>query len=229
MALVAGYGSDTSDSEEDNPFDAPVSRQMTEPEADSDSDSDENSEEENEVETSAPDLRQEAPPQSLLPSPADIFSEVKGPPKFLTPDATKPIAVVQREVPKPRPWEEQEPTHEEAVVTMAEHATKAAASGASVSRKAVRYTQRSEETTKAPAVDPLALAMLGAQANRSVKPENLVEKPPEKLKRSVVLGTGEKGEVKEREKKKRMLAQNGRDAVTWKSEEEMILRQQFDC
>eukprot|EP00854_Cymbomonas_tetramitiformis_P018406 gene18406-21956_t len=114
MALVAGYGSDTSDSEEDNPFDAPVSRQMTEPEADSDSDSDENSEEENE-------------------------------------------------------------------------------------------------------------------ANRSVKPENLVEKPPEKLKRSVVLGTGEKGEVKEREKKKRMLAQNGRDAVTWKSEEEMILRQQFDC
>jgi hypothetical protein len=73
-------------------------------------------------------------------------------------------------------------------------------------------------------VDPLALAMLGASASSG----RAVQQPEKKLKKSVVLGSGEKGMVKEAEKKKRMMAQNGRDSNVWKSEEEMILRQQFD-
>jgi hypothetical protein len=32
----------------------------------------------------------------------------------------------------------------------------------------------------------------------------------------------------ELEKKKRMAGQNGRDAVDWKSEAEMVMRQQYD-
>lgn len=46
------------------------------------------------------------------------------------------------------------------------------------------------------------------------------------LKRSVVLGTGEKGAVKEREKVKRARGQSSHQR--WKSEAEMINRQRFD-
>jgi hypothetical protein len=79
---------------------------------------------------------------------------------------------------------------------------------------------RREADSRPAAVDPLAMAMLGASANTT--------KIQPKLKKSVVLGTGEKGAVKENEKKKRLNAQNGRDSTVWKSDEEMILRQQFD-
>lgn len=84
--------------------------------------------------------------------------------------------------------------------------------------------RETEEGINTAAVDPLALAMLGASASSG----RAMTQPEKKLKKSVVLGTGEKGLVKENEKKKRMMAQNGRDSNVWKSEEEMILRQQFD-
>jgi hypothetical protein len=51
---------------------------------------------------------------------------------------------------------------------------------------------------------------------------------PQTYLNDYLAGSGQKGEVKEREKMKRTMGQNGRDSVTWKSEEEMILRQQFD-
>ena len=36
------------------------------------------------------------------------------------------------------------------------------------------------------------------------------------------------GGVKERERKKRQAGQNGRDTTEWKTEAEMVLRQQYD-
>mmetsp|Transcript_25396 Transcript_25396/g.55215 ORF Transcript_25396/g.55215 Transcript_25396/m.55215 type:complete len:111 (-) Transcript_25396:128-460(-) len=108
-------------------------------------------------------------------------------------------------------------TPAEAKAALEANRRKAAASGGVTTAKAVIYKdEQKDEGFDTSKVDPLALAMLGVEAQSS------------KLKRSVVLGSGEKGEVKEREKKKRMMGQNGRDSVTWKSEEEMILRQQFD-
>jgi hypothetical protein len=74
------------------------------------------------------------------------------------------------------------------------------------SRRWRRTIRREEEGLNTAAVDPLALAMLGASASSG---RAAVQQPEKKLKKSVVLGTGEKGLVKENEKKKRMMAQNG--------------------
>mmetsp|Transcript_25395 Transcript_25395/g.55213 ORF Transcript_25395/g.55213 Transcript_25395/m.55213 type:complete len:220 (-) Transcript_25395:128-787(-) len=218
MSLVGGdYGSDSEAEEEENPFDVPtVPKSCPRPvvsSSDSDRDSDDDVDPPCEEHTNTPIS---APAQSSgLPDPLAALSEAA--PEFLNPEATRQIAVLYRPPPPPKAWEEIPMTPAEAKAALEANRRKAAASGGVTTAKAVIYKdEQKDEGFDTSKVDPLALAMLGVEAQSS------------KLKRSVVLGSGEKGEVKEREKKKRMMGQNGRDSVTWKSEEEMILRQQFD-
>jgi len=238
--LVSGYGSSDSEvegeEEEENPFNNPTVATR----APSESISNENSDSESDVEqeanfVNAPPVppfqkRPSAPLSSaafLLPSPLDALNQgVK--PAFLTPEATRPIAELHRAPPPPKVWDGVALTPEAARAELKANQQRAADQGGVHAGKAVLYKNQKPKDEGTPKIDPLALAMLGVQANRSL-PLN-EEHGPEgpRLKRSVVLGTGEKGEVKEREKKKRMMGQNGRDSVSWKSEEEMILRQQFD-
>mmetsp|Transcript_13989 Transcript_13989/g.23691 ORF Transcript_13989/g.23691 Transcript_13989/m.23691 type:complete len:217 (-) Transcript_13989:325-975(-) len=215
MSLLGGAYGSGSDSEEDadeNPFDVPtVARTCPRPlSSSSDSDS-EDEEEPSAAEAPAP----KPTPSSGLPDPLAVLSEAA--PEFLNPEATRQIAVLHRAPPPPKQWQGVPMTPAAAKAAFEANRKKAAQTGGLTAAKAVLYKdEKREEAFDHSKVDPLALAMLGVEAR------------PSNLKRSVVLGSGEKGEVKEREKKKRTMGQNGRDSVTWKSEEEMILRQQFD-
>lgn len=85
--------------------------------------------------------------------------------------------------------------------------------------------------------DPLALAVLGVMPRKKVLGgKSTLGAPTQPMDVAEFLAKGKGGALMprkkqdrmEQEKKKRMNAQNGRDSKEWKSEAEMVLRQQYD-
>ena len=169
-------------------------------------------------------------PSSRLPSVADAFDAVAGPPAFLRPEATRAIAGVSR-------------------VGAGEAAAGDDDEGARLAREAARRARatvasRPAASTPVPAArasdvasppDATTLALLGAAPSNGLRPKSKASAAADPAAflagdaatRRLPRKRGADDRV-EAEKRKRANAQNGRGAVEWKSEAEMALRQQYD-
>jgi len=169
-------------------------------------------------------------PSSRLPSVADAFDAVAGPPAFLRPEATRAIAGVSR-------------------VGAGEAAAGDDDEGARLAREAARRARatvasRPAAATPVPAASANAvasppgattLALLGAAPSNGLRPKSKASAAADPAAflagdaatRRLPRKRGADDRV-EAEKRKRANAQNGRGAVEWKSEAEMALRQQYD-
>ena len=185
----------------------------------------------------------------MLPSADDVFGAVKGPPAFLRPEATRPLASAHRH-PAADGDGDGDGDRDGDDVDDASRKRRAVAS-ATVSSAPKRYREdemRAREsalagdgdagdergrsgTERGRPGDALAMAMLGVPQRKIAEPARAMD-PAEFLAKGSggALMPRKKGglERMEQEKKKRQSGQNGRDSVEWKSEAEMILRQQYD-
>ena len=186
-------------------------------------------------------------PKTVLPSADDVFGAVKGPPAFLRPEATRPLASAHRH---PAADGDGDGDRDGDDVDDASRKRRAVAS-ATVSSAPKRYREdemRARDsalagdgdagdergrsgTERGRPGDALAMAMLGVPQRKIAEPARAMD-PAEFLAKGSggALMPRKKGglERMEQEKKKRQSGQNGRDSVEWKSEAEMILRQQYD-
>ncbi|CAD7704668.1 unnamed protein product [Ostreobium quekettii] len=191
-----------------------------------------------------------SPKSSLLPSVAALFSKVDGPPAFLDPEATRPLAKNPRhgalpfpqgaapagEAPKSNRKERRKATPEgefdvanlaPTLGTVSESAKRGLPEGAVIEAKAKKYKPDAEE---APQYTAVQVALMGGE----IGDEKVAQRPPSgPMEVSEFLHKGgsallprKNNDRREREKQKRAKGQSG--VSTWKSEAEMALRQQYD-
>ena len=167
------------------------------------------------------------PPASGLPSVSELFSAVDGPPAFLRPDATRPIAVIET-----HPHATAPPLHP--VLGGGDRRADAAVIGAApqrysaeeaAKREALSALRREAEAAEAALAQTQAAEAAAAAAPRrdfrskAVPVSDALANPSLNLPR-------DKQERKDRERAKR---ERGQSAIgSWKSEAEMVLRQQYD-
>ena len=173
-------------------------------------------------------MLQPAPP-SGLPSVSELFSAVTGPPAFLKPDATRPIAVLEA-----HPHAAAPPLHP-ALGGGGDRRADAAVIGAAptrysaeeaAKREALSALRRETEAAEAALAQTQAAEAAGAGGaprrdfrSKAVPVPDAMANPSLNLPR-------DKQERKDREKAKR---ERGQSAIgSWKSEAEMVLRQQYD-
>ena len=188
-------------------------------------------------------------PKTVLPSADDVFGAVKGPPAFLRPEATRPLASAHRNPTADGDGDGAEDRVGDDVDDASRK--RRAVASATVSSAPKRYREddiraresalagvedvgderRRSGTERGRPRDALAMAMLGVPQRKNTEPARAMD-PAEFLAKGSgrALMPRKKGglERMEHEKKKRQSGQNGRDSVEWKSEAEMVLRQQYD-
>eukprot|EP00898_Chlorokybus_atmophyticus_P006549 jgi/Chlat1/6896/Chrsp52S06581 len=217
MSLVSGaYGSDGEEEQHDEEEDLwkddkPLEVRPLPPREDSESDDERDHEED--AERAA--YQRDKPKPSLLPPPDEVFAQVTGPPSFLDPPATRKLADVAG-----RPLPPSAIAAAENAYSKAEsNARKRANPGmllffAVVQAKAKLRTFAVDDDIDGPNV-PLPAALAAKIVEKQLEGAVYGNKPKE-----------DKGTVKDKEKVKRMKGQSS--IATWKTEEEMRLRQQFD-
>lgn len=166
-----------------------------------------------------------APNPSLLPSVTELFSEVTGPPEFLSPEATRPIAVNERHV--------QQVTKPRDMAHPAFDGSAREGNASVIGASAKMYSSEEAEERAAAAArrsESEAAEASGAGAATRQKRDPLISKPvsvEEVMANPDMLLPRKRGQDrKDREKDKR---QKGQSAIgSWKTEAEMVLRQQYD-
>lgn len=188
-----------------------------------DASDDDDGEEERQAAQAAPVLR-----PSGLPSATELFSAVTGPPAFLRPEATRAIAVLEA-----HPHASAPPLHpalgggsdrraDAAVIASAptrysaeEAAKRAALSALRREAEVAEVAEAAEAAAQAPA----SAAPRRDFRSKAVAVSEVMANPQLNLPR-------DKQERKDRERAKR---ERGQSAIgSWKSEAEMVLRQQYD-
>lgn len=167
----------------------------------------------------------QAAPASGLPSVSELFSAVDGPPAFLRPEATRPIVTLDA-----HPHAAAPPLHP--ALGGADRRADAAVIGAAPTRYSA------EEAAKRAALSALRREAEAAEAAQAAEAEAAVPAAPRRDFRSKAVAVADavanpslnlprdKQERKDRERAKR---ERGQSAIgSWKSEAEMVLRQQYD-
>ena len=170
-------------------------------------------------------------PSSRLPSVADAFDAVQGPPAFLRPEATRAIAGVSRVGAGEAAAGDDD---DEGARLAREAARRARATVASRPAASTPVPAASASDVASPP-DATTLALLGAAPSNGLRPKSKASAAADPAAflagdaatRRLPRKRGADDRV-EAEKRKRANAQNGRGAVEWKSEAEMALRQQYD-
>lgn len=170
-------------------------------------------------------------PSSRLPSVADAFDAVAGPPAFLRPEATRAIAGVSRVGAGEAAAGDDD---DEGAHRAREAARRARATVASRPAASTPVPAASASDVASPP-DATTLALLGAAPSNGLRPKSKASAAADPAAflagdaatRRLPRKRGADDRV-EAEKRKRANAQNGRGAVEWKSEAEMALRQQYD-
>ena len=165
------------------------------------------------------------PPPSGLPSVTELFSAVDGPPAFLRPEATRPIVVLET-----HPHVAAPPLHP--ALGGGDRRADAAVIGAAPQRYSA------EEAAKRAALSALRREAEAAEAALAATQEAENAAAPRRDFKSKAVAVSDamanpalnlprdKQERKDRERAKR---ERGQSAIgSWKSEAEMVLRQQYD-
>ncbi|GMH35903.1 hypothetical protein BSKO_03771 [Bryopsis sp. KO-2023] len=180
----------------------------------------------------------------ILPSPADVFSEIEGIPDFLDPEATRPLAVnphhgaavrpagVEKTNPAPakkrkKPGENFDISSLAPTIgpSKSEAAKRGLPAGAVISAEAKRY--KVQEDAQGPQYTEQQIALMGGGADVVPKKGGSSMEVAQFMDKGGSAALPRKNtDRRDREKQKRTKGQSS--IGSWKTEAEMVLRQQFD-